>query len=60
VGVLAHLVLTQIMAFFRGGYPVCRYMGWEKIPSEAYREINAITSEGICRILDLPGVDKGE
>lgn len=53
-GVLAHLVLTQIMAFFRGGYPVARHMQWESIPQEAEPVIHALVAESIRRIVEPP------
>ena len=53
VGVLGHLALTQVMAFFRGGYPVCRHMNWRGIPDDAQATIDGMVADSICRIFHL-------
>ncbi len=54
VGVIGHLALTQVMAFFRGGYPVCRHMNWKSIPANTQKAIDLMVVESICRIFRLP------
>jgi AcrR family transcriptional regulator len=53
-GVLGHLALTQVMAFFRGGYPVCRHMGWKHIPEGMEKVVDETVADAICRTVGLP------
>ncbi len=59
-GILAQLVLTQLMAFFRGGSPVCAHMGWTAIPEGTQEIIYSVVAEGIGRTLGLASVESTE